>query len=462
MTLFPTNGQKANFTATEEVTSQDLNSISTLVHQLAKDFNVNVFQGKQTGYAYPGCILSGCKVSITPGAPASVVVSPGILMFSLDTDPKNYSGSLLQISSTPLSVQPPTSGVQQYFIDVTYTEGLDPTLAYRNVYSQVTQTSGLQSIPTLTSSIQTPSTVVLSLQNEPSLGYTRLGQFSLDSSGAVYSAFTYALPFVWNVQNWPGTPHASNLNTTMTLADSLSAIRAALAEILGPSSKWYDAPITDIQSSVSTITAMNAQISSLQGGVRDIKLYGAGSGNITIAAGVTRLWVRCWGAGGNGGSSSYFSGILSLGGGGGGGGYCESFIPVSTGNIFPYVVGSGGSLTPTTIDFSSIGATLMSAGAGTNGQVGLTGPSAWGGTNGVGGVATGGTINIRGTNGTNGGYIGGPADANNLNARLGMTATNGGFSFNMLGEYGHGGFGGPSTGGAGSPGGSGCLLVYFM
>lgn len=473
MISFPTGSRKIQFTDTEEVTSSDLNTLSGLLHQLARDFNINVFQGKQAGFAYPGCILNGCKVSITPGSlevPALVDVSAGLVLFSLDNDPNNYSGSLLPIPPTTLSAVAPTSGTQDYFIDITYFEALDPSsFETRNVYSQVTQTAGPQTIPTLTSNFPPTPPILLSSQPNPNSGYTRLGKFTLDSTGAVISpGFTYTLPYIWNLQNWPGNPHEANLSTTLTLADSLSAIRAAIADILGPTSKWYEAPAININNAVIEINDIQAQIDFLKFGVKSISFYGPGSGNITVPAGVSRMWVRCWGPGGDGAPTSITNGVnIGFGGAGGGGGYVESIIPVTPGNVFPYYVGNHGSGIGTAVDCTSIGYPKMDATCGGNGQdlsIAYTQPNVTitGGAGGAGGSASGGTLNVNGTAGGNGWGPGDPSYYGNMHARLGATAPTGGFTFSCLGYYGRGGFAGPATGGAGSPGGTGCLLIYFM
>ncbi|VVB53189.1 Uncharacterised protein [uncultured archaeon] len=471
MVPFPTGSRKLNFTDTEEVTSADLNSLAALLHQLAKDFNVNFFQGKQAGFGYPGCILNGCKVSITPGSPALVSISAGLILFSLDNDPNNYSGSLLPIQTTVLNATPPTSGNQEYFVDITYAEALDPdSFETRNVCSEVTRQAGALIIPTLTSNYPPTPVILLSNLPTPKDGYSRIGKFTLDSTGAIVSQFAYTLPYVWNLQNWPGDPHQANLTTTLTLADSLSAIRAAIADILGPTSKWYEAPAININDAVTEVNNIQAQINVLQTGVKSIVSYGPGSGNITVPAGVSRMWVRCWGPGGDGAPTVITNGVnVGFGGAGGGGGYVEGIVPVTPGNVFPYYVGNNGSGIGTAVDFTSIGYPKMDATCGGNGQnltVTYTGspPSVTitGGQGGAGGSASGGTLNVNGTKGGNGWEAGDPGYFGNVGARLCIGSPTGGFPFTGLGFYGRGGFAGPVNGGAGGPGVTGYLLIYYM
>lgn len=59
----------------------------------------------------------------------------------------------------------------------------------------------------------------------------------------------------------------------------------------------------------------------------------AGSGNWTVPAGVTKVWIELWGAGGGGNAYA----------GGGGGGYISGVFSVVPGNSVLYDVGTGGS-----------------------------------------------------------------------------------------------------------------------
>lgn len=60
--------------------------------------------------------------------------------------------------------------------------------------------------------------------------------------------------------------------------------------------------------------------------------------SFVVPEGVTRIHVRCWGAGGGGG----YNATPLTAGGGGGGGYADTFIEVSEGDTFLVWVGEGG------------------------------------------------------------------------------------------------------------------------
>jgi hypothetical protein len=228
-----------------------------------------------------------------------------------------------------------------------------------------------------------------------------------------------------------------------------------LADILGPTSKWYESPVINISNAVTSISNLESQISVLKSGVINVALYGPGTGNIVVLPGVTKMWCRCWGPGGNGALTAInlvTGNTVTFGGGGGAGGYSEAIIPVSAGNLIPYSVGIHGSGNSTYIDFTSYGYSKLLANCGGNGKTG--------GSGGAGGTASGGILNVSGTPGVSGWVDGNPPV--NPNARLGATAPTGGFPFMCLEPYGLGGFGGPASGGAGLSGGDGCLLIYFM
>ena len=149
-----------------------------------------------------------------------------------------------------------------------------------------------------------------------------------------------------------------------------------------------------------------------------------GNDNITgsgktfiIPTGVTSVTASAWGGGGGGGGCS----INKDGGnGGGGGGATTRGINVVAGNTFTYTVGASGTYGEETDNnpgrnggASSITSSLLSvpmiANGGTGGnrnQGALNTP-----TNSGGGTASGGTINITGTNGERGGNTGGDGRA---------------------------------------------------
>jgi trimeric autotransporter adhesin len=131
-----------------------------------------------------------------------------------------------------------------------------------------------------------------------------------------------------------------------------------------------------------------------------------GTETFTVPAGVTEITVSIWGAGGGGGGGSANG---AGGSGGGGGGASTRIITVTPGTVFSYVVGTGGTAgaaangaggsgTNTTITQATLGISMV-GNAGTGGAGGA-------GTPGSGGAATGGTTNMSGGSGTQGGTFG--------------------------------------------------------
>lgn len=64
----------------------------------------------------------------------------------------------------------------------------------------------------------------------------------------------------------------------------------------------------------------------------------------TVPAGVSRIWVSCYGGGGGGGASSGTNNLTDMrtGGGGGGGAYASREFDVVPGQVFNFYVGRGG------------------------------------------------------------------------------------------------------------------------
>lgn len=133
------------------------------------------------------------------------------------------------------------------------------------------------------------------------------------------------------------------------------------------------------------------------------------NGSWTVPAGINAFKYRVWGDGGGAGgcpNSSYAGG-----GGGGGGGYSEGWQTCSPGDVFNAVVGTGG-----------VGGSGANGSAGTGSS--LTGPNGFnvvctGGLGGAastsqnatvgggGGTATGGDLNLPGSPGQGGYFVGG-------------------------------------------------------
>lgn len=150
------------------------------------------------------------------------------------------------------------------------------------------------------------------------------------------------------------------------------------------------------------------------------------SGTFSVPAGVTSVYVECWGAGGGGSNVS-----RTVGGGGGGGAYAAGWVPVVPGNVYNVVVGTGGTSGVNGTSSTFNGTTIVAAG----GSSALTNGSAAG----QGGTITAsvGTTKYAGGNGAAGagsnagGGGGGAGSLGNGNNALGATggaarANNGG------------------------------------
>lgn len=179
------------------------------------------------------------------------------------------------------------------------------------------------------------------------------------------------------------------------------------------------------------------------------------SGTWTKPAGVTTVYVKAWGSGGNGGAGG--GGGTGGGGGGGGGGYSEGLIAVS-GNV-TVTVGTAGGTTNTTF----AGSTTLTANYGVNGSVGESGPT--GGAGGTGGSSSNGSVNLSGRAGDAGGGspATGGAGGDSVNGGgiggLIQTADLAGNAGHGIGGGGGGGFGGASK--AGGAGTAGLVIVYY-
>ena len=191
-----------------------------------------------------------------------------------------------------------------------------------------------------------------------------------------------------------------------------------------------------------------------------------GTATWTKPAGISKVYVKVWGAGGGGGSSSTSDGG---GGGGGGGGYSEGLVTV-TGNV-TVTVGTGGTAGSAgnggNGELSSFaGATTPTGAGGSGGAIGPTGAG------GAAGAGSNGTINVTGQagrtiiagqtspaiggdggvsfsqgGGGKGGYISGSTQAGSDGGQPG--AGGGGGASNAAGD------------GAGGAGANGMVIVYY-
>lgn len=126
-------------------------------------------------------------------------------------------------------------------------------------------------------------------------------------------------------------------------------------------------------------------------------LQTVGTGSFTVPAGVTRLRVRLWGAGGGGGGSRSAG---SAGSAGASGGYCENEISVTPGQVIAYTIGAGGTGGAQSVPSNgAVGGTTsfgsyMSSTGGGGGGTGFD--AVYSGAYALGGTTTGGALAIQG------------------------------------------------------------------
>jgi len=122
-----------------------------------------------------------------------------------------------------------------------------------------------------------------------------------------------------------GTPGAAD--ATVVSADWLNAIQRELIAFLTAAGV-----ATDKQNQAQVLYAARRLLG------KNMQVFTA-SGTFTPPAGVSRVRVRCWGAGGGGGMAI---GAWQAGGAGGGGGYGEGFFDVTPGTGVAVTIGAGG------------------------------------------------------------------------------------------------------------------------
>ncbi len=180
------------------------------------------------------------------------------------------------------------------------------------------------------------------------------------------------------------------------------------------------------------------------------------SGSFTVPPGVTCIKVEAWGGGGAGGGAQSV-GSTTNGGGGAGGAYASSFLPVTSGTIYPFTVAGQKTATASSTSVQNTGdaswffttGTLFAQG-GEGGTPGVNTTNNTGGTgstgSSIGGILTAG---INGGNGT----AGGPGGQGGNGGGAGGAATAAQANGNAGSVPGGGGSGGRRTGGFGSQNG---------
>jgi hypothetical protein len=243
---------------------------------------------------------------------------------------------------------------------------------------------------------------------------------------------------------------------------SLGLDDQAAAQGCGPSNPNCIVPTrpvgdsTNAAASTAFVTGAIATIPAAIGTLVSVNVY-SGSQTITIPAGATRASVRMWGAtGGSGGIGSQASGCAS--GATGGAGYLEKYLTgLTAGNTLVFTQGAAGTAgTSGGGNGGNGGASTLASGTQTistltaNGSNGSTGNNTNGTTtNGtIGGTASGGDINISGSNGLPPTVVGFGASASTVALIVGVTG-----SARSFGAQGAIAASSASAGNAGAPGG---------
>jgi hypothetical protein len=262
----PTFNKIPFFSSDENVTSGDLNLISAFLMNYNKNFVNSVISGN-------GCILNGLGLTANT---TNITLASGFAFYNsptsnntitvLNSSPPTtlpMNGSILEIDG-PLTLTPSNPHATLDRID-----GIDlianqtpTTSASRNFINPGTGIVTSQSTPTqlIENYVQNPgspgSNIVITAGTPgatpfiPAVpaGYIRLATVYIThgvSLNIVQGNILYTMPYIWELQTFPGTPNTAN--QCMTLSDMLSAIKYQLNAIIGQNS-WYNAPITNLYS----------------------------------------------------------------------------------------------------------------------------------------------------------------------------------------------------------------------
>lgn len=205
-----------------------------------------------------------------------------------------------------------------------------------------------------------------------------------------------------------------------------------------------------------------------------------GTVTYTPASGVRALLVECWGAGGAGGGTNVTGANVAVSGGGGGGAYSATWSIALVSGAHTVAVGAGGTGVAGNNPGNGGGDTTFKDTAGTNicvakggggggGEASASSAIHFGGTGGAGGLASGGTGDIKqdgapgGTVATGGGLTHTAKGANGFQSGGGVRTLSGSGNGSPATGYAGGGGGsrgasaGDTTGGAG---GNGLIRVW--
>jgi hypothetical protein len=251
-----------------------------------------------------------------------------------------------------------------------------------------------------------------------------------------------------------------DIKGTLRLSGATSGY-VGLAPAAAAGSTTYTLPAADGTSGQALTTNGSGTLSWATAGITsaiptvDVKTSGT-SQTWTIPAGVTKLKVTVIGGGGGGGSSTYYAphDTYYNGAGGGAGAYSVVYLSgLTPGNTLTYTVGAAGAVNggnggTSSLSSGSQSITTVTCTGGAGGQSVEGYPQG-----GAGGSATGGTININGSGGSD--LYGENGGSNPLG--MGGKGSAGGYSTGNGTGYGGGGGGAQNSspgvsGGAGAPG----------
>ena len=241
--------------------------------------------------------------------------------------------------------------------------------------------------------------------------------------------------------------------------------------------KILDANVTDAKIATMSSSKLTGALPAIDGsaltglgggGFSNMEAF-TSSGTWTNPGSVTKVKVTVVGGGGSGGGGG--GGTVGFGGGGGGTAIEVVTIPTSPVSV---TRGAGAGLTPnanlgSTGGTSSFGAYCSATGGGGGGRVSPSEPTVY---SGVGGVGSGGTLNIRGSGGggsslqqksPNTVLIGGEGGSSHMGggARMDEGIAGPGRAGGSYGGGGGGGDEGNGTSGNGGPGAAGVVIVEY-
>ena len=277
----PTFNKIPFFSSDENVTSGDLNLISAFLMNYNKNFVNSVISGNDcilnglgltanttnitlaSGFAFYNSPTSNNTITVLNSSPPTTLPMNGSILEidgPLTLTPSNPHATLDRIDGIDLIAnQTPTTSASRNFINPgtgIVTSQSTPTQLIEN-YVQNPGSSGSNIVITAGTPGATPFIPAVPA------GYIRLATVYIThgvSLNIVQGNILYTMPYIWELQTFPGTPNTAN--QCMTLSDILSAIKSQLTSITGQSN-WYNLPIYNL-SNLNGVGLSPASLSSDQ------------------------------------------------------------------------------------------------------------------------------------------------------------------------------------------------------